>query len=583
VLESEIQALEAAGMHPEKDERSFAKGIAAIHIQLKVRGSTRIGRILYPGLYPYFRPILLIPELGEGLRHYNPISGEVCLLRRGTEYWQPSMTAAKHILDMLEEWESAADLKYEEPRLASEDSQAEPITAYYPTISTQLIIMDSSWQLPVGRQSGIIQLAFPNGHFNIDPLKLFTAWACEILDSNKKSINGLHLTEKIKTWIKTQEYETRHYPWIKLDSLPSCGTTDDFTTALLSSDPIVMKHISKDIQNCRSGIYGFCIPEEAPYGGTRDGWVFLAYHFDHKAKRKGENPKFWAIKTNNAGEKDLFERVPEMKPLRNKTVAVVGLGCVGAPSALAFARAGINELRLLDGDYVSPGTTCRWPLGLSSAGGGKVQELTQFIEKNYPLTKIGTNHYPFGTKEDCRVTIGAYETSYDQWECLEKLTEGADLIYDATAEPGINQLLCEIAARQKIPYITVSARAGGWGGHVVRVKPDSSGGCYLCYLHSLYDGEIPQAPFDPKGDELQPAGCGDITFKAAGFDVEEIALGGVRMAVSTLCEREEGGYPPMSHDVGIVSLRDMQNGETIFPQWHTALLRKHPKCGACNK
>jgi molybdopterin/thiamine biosynthesis adenylyltransferase len=250
---------------------------------------------------------------------------------------------------------------------------------------------------------------------------------------------------------------------------------------------------------------------------------------------------------------------------------------------LAFARAGIGELRFLDGDHVSLGTLCRWPLGFTAAGGGKVKELEQFILRNYPLTRIGSSHYPPGKKKDFRVTIGAHEANHDQWECLEKLIEEADLIYDATAEPGINQLLCDLAIHHKIPYVTVSARAGGWGGNVVRVWPDGPGGCYLCYLHALAAGDIPQPPYDPHGDELQPVGCGDITFKAAGFDVEEIALAGVRMAASTLCERTPGGYPPIFHDIGILCLRDQETGNPIFPQWHTAPLHKHPKCGVCNK
>lgn len=582
VLENEIQALETAGMQPTKDEKSFAEGRAVIHIHLEVLGSGRDAIIIYPDLFPYFRPTFHVPGLGHGLRHYNPCLGEVCLLRRGTERWQPSMTAAQHIRDMLPQWEHAAVRGYEDPRLEGEDTQAEPATVYYPAISSQLVVMDSSWLLPTGLRSGLIKLAFPKGYRSISPSEIYTAWVTGIQDQGKKAIDGISFSNDLNTWLKGQNYEVCLYPWIRLNAPPSGRTTEELTNAIASSDPVVAKHILREIQNCRSGLYGFCFPEEAPGGGNRDGWLFLAYHFDLKAKRRGEGPTYWVIKTDHAGEKDLFERVPELAPLRHKTVAVVGLGCVGAPSVLALARAGIGELRLLDGDHVSAGTTCRWPLGLTAAGGGKVRELAQFVMNNYPLTRIGTDHYP-GRIEDCRVTIGACEDGYDQWECLDKLVKGADLIYDATAELGINQLLCELATLHNVPYITVSARAGGWGGNVVRVRPDNSGGCFLCYLHALEDGEFPQPPYDPHSNELQPVGCGDITFKAAGFDVEEISLAGVRMAVSTLCEGVPGGYPPISHDVGILFLRDQTNGELISPQWHAASLHRHPKCRICNK
>jgi molybdopterin/thiamine biosynthesis adenylyltransferase len=298
-------------------------------------------------------------------------------------------------------------------------------------------------------------------------------------------------------------------------------------------------------------------------------------------KKEKKGPPLWLIKSEPAGERDLYERIPELALLRTKTIAILGLGCLGAPSALSFARAGIGELRLLDSDYVSPGTMCRWPIGLNAAGGGKVKEISRFIRNNYPFTRISTDHYPEGVGEDLRLMIGRCdsESGYDQMTCLLKLVEGADLIYDATAEAGINQLLSDLAREHKIPYIAVSSRAGGWGGHVLRISPDRSKGCYLCYLHALEDGSIPQPPYDPEGDDLQPVGCGDVTFKAASFDVEEISLAGVRMAVSILCEGKANSYPRISHDIGILSLR--RDGETVFPSWETFHLQKHIKCERC--
>lgn len=581
VLEHEIQMLEAAEMRPQKDETCFGYGKAVLHIHLEILGSERDATISYPDLYPYFRPTLNVLGLGHDLRHYNPCSGEVCLLRRGTEHWQPNMTAAQHIQKMLPEWEKVAVRKYEDPRLEGEDNQAEPVTVYYPAISWQFVVMDSSWRLPLDLRSGLIKLALPNGYRSIVPSERFAAWVTEILDQDKKPIDGIRLPENFREWIRRQQYSECLYPWIRLDSIPVGRTQEELTNFLISSSPQVANYVMKSVTACRSGLYGFCCPEESPDGGWHDGWLFLAYHCDHKTQRGKVLPR-WIIKSEQAGECDLYSRIPELKPLRSKTVAVVGLGCVGAPSVLALARAGVGELRLLDGDYVSPGTTCRWPLGFTSAGGGKAQELCRFIQDNYPLTRIGTNHYPSGMKDDCRVTIGACEAGYDQWECLEELVKGADLIYDASAELAINQLLCDLATSHNIPYITVSARPGGWGGNVVRVKPSGTSGCYLCYLHALEDGTIPQPSFDPAGNNLQPVGCGDITFKAAGFDVEEISLAGVRMAVSTLCAGLPGGYPPITNDVGILYLRDQETGEPIFPLWHAVPLRKHPKCRACN-
>lgn len=575
-LEREIDALEAAGMQPTRNERGFAAGKAIINIRLEVLGSMRDSFIVYPDLYPYFRPAVYVPGMDTGLRHYNPFSGEVCLLRRGTQYWLPRTKAAEHIKEMLPHWERAAIRDYNQPRLENEDEQAEPVTVYYSGTDIQLILLDSSWHIPEGIRSGKMEIAFPEGYKNITPSESYSAWVTGIEDNEKNTIHEINT--HLKNWLKQWDYRKEKYPWIRLDVPPIGRNELELSHNLITSSLEVRKHIATEVRNFRTGIYGFCFPEEAPGGGHRDGWLFLAYHCHRLRKKKGGDPRFWIIKPEFAGEKDLFERVPELNPLRNKIVAVLGLGCIGAPSALAMARAGFGELRFLDGDMISAGTTCRWPLGLTVAGMEKVRALEMFISENYPFTRIGTAHYP--TKQKNRITLGATDTDYDQWDCLEKLIQGADLIYDATAEQGINLMLNDLAINRKIPYICISSRSGGWGGNVVRVKPNSGGGCFLCYLHALADGQIPHPSYDPQGDELQPVGCGDITFKAAGFDVEEIALAGVRIAASTLCEGSIGGYPAMVNDIGILSLR--KNGKIIFPEWQSYPLQKHPKCEICN-
>jgi molybdopterin/thiamine biosynthesis adenylyltransferase len=584
-LEREIHALEAAGMHPQKNEARFEEGKAEIGMRLKVLGSERDASVVFPDLYPYFRPSLYVPGLGTTLRHYNPHVGEVCLLQRGTQYWLPEMTAADHICKMLPRWEHVAVRDYNDSRLPIEDEQAEPATGYYSTGKTQSVVLDSSWRLPKDISSGYIKIAFPKGHESIAPGESFAAWVTAIGgDNKKKAIEGLSFPDPIKGWIRAQDYKEYNCPWLRLDAPPVGKTRQDLIGMMLSSDPKVEKHITHQTSVSRSGLYGFCFPEEAPDGGLRDGWIFLAYHCYRSAKRKRTSvpaPSWWLVKPDYAGEEDLFERVPELYSLRDKTVAIIGLGCVGAPSALAFARAGIRELRLLDGDSVSAGTICRWPQGLPSTGAGKVRALASYILKNYPFTQIGTNHYPYGSKKDCMIRIGDTSSDYDQWDCLEKFTEGADLIYDATAEQGINILFNDLAIAKEIPYITASSRAGGWGGNVVRVRPNSEKGCYHCYLHSLQDKQIAQPSYDPQGDDLQPVGCGDITFKAAGFDVEEVALAGVRMAVSTLSEGAPGGYPPIVHDGAVLSLR--KDGMAIFPKWQNFYLPKHPNCRICNR
>src|SRR5687768_13956291 len=60
------------------------------------------------------------------------------------------------------------------------------------------------------------------------------------------------------------------------------------------------------------------------------------------------------------GRSDLLSRAPELAPLPNKKVVIVGLGCLGSTTAMSLARAGVGELHLVDHDFVDPATTGRW-------------------------------------------------------------------------------------------------------------------------------------------------------------------------------------------------------------------------------
>lgn len=73
------------------------------------------------------------------------------------------------------------------------------------------------------------------------------------------------------------------------------------------------------------------------------------------------------------------------------------------------------------------GTAVRWPLGIPFAGVPKVQ-LAGFIRDNWPYTDVTTfQHRLGGTRQP--------EDKSDL-EIVEEILADADLIYDASAEPG---------------------------------------------------------------------------------------------------------------------------------------------------
>lgn len=282
-------------------------------------------------------------------------------------------------------------------------------------------------------------------------------------------------------------------------------------------------------------------------------------------------PVMYFTRCGRAGVDDLQIRTPELAPLRQKRIAVFGLGCLGAPSAIEFARAGISGLSLLDHDVVDPGTIGRWPLGLGAAGVKKVDALAKFIEANYPLTFVRSSDRWLGLTRPLTAT--------SDMTVVEEMVRDVDLVYDATAEIGVQHYLSDIARRLDIPFVSVTGSYGGWGGKVVSVVPGHTLGCWHCFRAALEDGTIPEPPSDPAG-EVQAAGCGDISFTGAGFDMLIVALTGVRMAVSILCRETAGSYPALAGDVMTIALRDKE-GNAIAPSMSIYALEKYSTCPLC--
>lgn len=155
---------------------------------------------------------------------------------------------------------------------------------------------------------------------------------------------------------------------------------------------------------------------------------------------------------------------PWSATLADKTV-VVGTGGIGAPSAIEFAKAVVAELRIYDRDWVEPATSVRYPLGYVDAGRLKVFALRDHLASHYPLVRVDGRPLRLGgARRDAK---GMSEVSV-----LAEMLDGADLVYDGTADHGTSLYLCDLALRQGVPYVGASTTHGAWGGRVVRFWPD---------------------------------------------------------------------------------------------------------------
>jgi molybdopterin/thiamine biosynthesis adenylyltransferase len=273
------------------------------------------------------------------------------------------------------------------------------------------------------------------------------------------------------------------------------------------------------------------------------------------------------VRSGRVGRADLAARVPWVNALADSSVALFGLGSLGAPAALELARNGLADLRVLDGDLLDSATISRWPFGVSFAGAPKVAAIHAIVASNWPWTVVHPELRHLGRIRD--------QDQESEGSVLNRMLEGVNLVFDATAEYGVSYLLSELAWERKIPYVSITAEHGAWGGTVLAIRPGKSG-CWMCYQGRIIDGTIPRPPGDPKG-ATQPEGCAAPTFTGASFDLLPIVAEGTRTVVSILTAKAMDSYPQFDWDVAVGSLRTA-DGIPTPPTWRSFDLFPHPKC-----
>jgi molybdopterin/thiamine biosynthesis adenylyltransferase len=479
----------------------------------------------------------------------------------------PEDTVYEHLKAQLPRVLSAGNATNRNDVARLEVAQAEPRSAYYEYQHPSAYLIDGAWSLKHDGDRGLAVLGFRPGTQPEKALeKGIPGAVLEIQDSAGKTSHVA--SEAINNIYRGATLKVR---WVKLPAPPNIGSSGELLKFINKELPQESKYITSKANKNGVGVIGFVFPEQ---GGWRtndgEGWLFLTF-CGRKRRNSPARITHYLSKAERSGLADLIERIPELRPLGDKTIAVIGCGCVGAPSVLEFAKAGVGELRLWDRDIVQAGNLCRWPLGLPVVGYSKVEALAQFIQVSYPQTKINRDGLS-------AITIG--KPGSREPLLLQEFLRDVDLVFDATAERGIQLYLSAIAKEKGLPYVLAESRPGGWGGLVARFLPKGDQGCYYCMLHSLDDGSLPSPPAKSE-DFVQPQGCISPTFTASSFDTSTVSLAAVRLAISSLTGNIETGYPFLQHDIGILALRDVASGQAIFPQWNSFPLKKHLRCH-CN-
>lgn len=588
ILREELESLTSRGIQFQKNKESLKDN--RLHLNCIIpRGTFNLDDleedllidIEFPDNYPFFRPEVILKNHSLP-RHQHPSRKNLCLIPRPTQFWQV-VSIGEFLETRLPLVLSKGEITDQTEIALDPEEQAEPVSEYYINQPKLSVISNRppffSRPLPADQEElevlehGFVELLYPDTSHTIDLLidpdnleksleRQLNIIAKRWLDSESKSID-----EDFP--FQHKSHHTKKTRWYLLNRFPSFiderKGLEKFYQHLSKNNiplPKNMKIKTKDVE--LEYLIGLIFPEEVAKGKIGWGWMFLS-----QCQRRSNGRNFpqhvqLNIPVQSIADEDVQLRIPDSAGFQEKTISIIGLGTLGAISALEIAKNGVKKLILMDFDRVDTTSNVRWPLGYKYVGQQKVVALKNFILENFPKVEVEIHIHKIGSIQDL---------FRNENKKIEQFLN-TDFVYDSSAEEGVNHFLSGLCRKKDLPYITVEGRRGVWGGIISRVLPVQDKGCWMCLQHALFDGTITPPPEDSKGG-IQAKGCGDISFTGSSFDMYNISLASVKLLAQTL-----NGVDP-GYDVGVLSMVD-EKENPILPKWDSHNLEIHPNCPYCH-
>ena len=213
---------------------------------------------------------------------------------------------------------------------------------------------------------------------------------------------------------------------------------------------------------------------------------------------------------------------PDAEVLKGRSAVLFGAGALGGHVAVTLAESGLDSLRIVDGDLLSPGNVVRHVAGHDHVGGLKVNAVEAAIRNHAPWTRVESitpPTDPYGTQE------------------ITHLAEDFDVVIDATGNDAFVHPVARVAEGLGKPLVSGALFRGGFVGRVQRkaLGTDSS---------ILDRPESPDYPTIPPGDSkvdfAEPdLGCSAPVNNAPPASVLACASLIAQAAIDVLTERFE--------------------------------------------
>lgn len=543
------------------DEDNIDSDLLILNLEYHYNSELLHLKIIFPPEYPFFPPEVSVDNKSLA-RHRGGLKNTFCLFghdQNNDVDWMPfedtlATTVLNEQVPKVLAISDAVEAGHGDSEWIAEDEAhvGEALTTYLAGhVEGCLLVGD--WMIPNDIKHGRFDLKI---RVDVNQEEAFIRGFIYQIYDNKTPLSCDSVTCIPNSF---ESFDVYNCPWIRAELLSSIDTKEKLWEWFQKHHSAKARRIIDMASKKGFSAAGLLINEEIDHRKYDESWLFLIAYKSPSGIRR------MVLRGLRASDKELKQRVPELAPLANKKIAIIGLGSVGSPIAIHLAKAGASELFLVDNDIVEPGNTVRWALGMHAVGMDKATALIRYLNDCYPLTQTGGFKYKVGSvkKPDIHETF------------INRLKE-MDLVIDATASIGVNQYLAHLCQVNKVPYHWCSTTEGGWGGIIGRIQPDVTQGCWSGYFRKL-DKEF-DLPVKLDTGNIVPAGCFTPTFTGAGIDCEQIGLFSARLAISTLCEGEENAYPVFDWDIGIVNFRDIELSTAIAPSWKTYQLICESDC-----
>jgi hypothetical protein len=293
--------------------------------------------------------------------------------------------------------------------------------------------------------------------------------------------------------------------------------------------------------------------------------------------REGAAPAEFFAEPDSYGVVQLARQWPIAR-LSTNSVAVVGVGSIGATAALSLARSGVGELHLIDPDRLLWHNLIRHPLGIDQVGRAKVAALKSVVDQE-----------TMSMDPALRPRVVSHEIDVvENAEVLFDLLGSVDLVLVCADGIAPRRVASHLARIRRKPAVLACVLADGGIGELIRLRPLPRFGCLSCMRAALAaDGAM-----DAEADQELAYGTGFIhkPMTAHPSDLQLMGSLAAKLAMATILESlHSDRHERLPGDHAIVGLRPPGNLAPPFDVTYAGEIRwselppPRSNCATCSR